>query len=224
MEDLKELNYNNKKILEAHINSIDDLCNIDLDKYNIVKVFISPDKADENILHQNNFVFGDRTLDVSIPLSKIEGIEKFVRLPILETSDYKQEILEIAQNSFSYDRRFHLEPKHNQSFANLVLKDWVEDLNEVLVCMFKDKPIGFLALKEINPKTLFVHLAAVNEKYRMTGAAMALYAKAILTAKERGYSSLDGRISSQNTAVMNLYSYFGAKFSNPTDIYIREVK
>lgn len=224
MDKLKELNYNNKKILEAHINSIDDLCDIDLNKYNIVKVFISPDKVDENILYQNSFVFGDRTLDVSIPLSKIEGIEKFVRLPILETSDYKQEILEIAQNSFSYDRRFHLAPKYNQDLANLVLEDWVEGLDQVLVCLFKEKPIGFLALKERNSKTLFVHLAAVNEKYRMTGAAMALYAKAILIAKERGYSSLDGRISSQNTAVMNLYSYFEAKFSNPTDIYIREVK
>lgn len=224
MDNSMKLNYSNKKILEFNLNSIDDFSEIEIEKYDILKAFVTPNEINSKELVQNGFVFGDRTLDVSIPLTKIDGLEKFIRLPIIETSDYKNEILNIAQKSFTYDRRFHLTEKCNQDFANIVLEDWVKKLDRVLVCLFKDAPVGFLALKGINEKALFVHLAAVDEKYRMTGAAMALYAKAILYAKSKGYSSLDGRISSQNTAVMNLYSYFGAKFSNPTDIYIREVR
>ena len=52
---------------------------------------------------------------------------------------------------------------------------------------------------------------------------MSLYAEAVKIAKDRGYKKLAGRISSKNTAVMNLYSYFGAHFENPLDIYIKEV-
>ena len=69
---------------------------------------------------------------------------------------------------------------------------------------------------------MFVHLAAVEEKYRMTGAAMALYANACKIAKERGYKKLEGRVSTQNTAVMNVYAAFGATFSEPQDIFIKE--
>ena len=78
-------------------------------------------------------------------------------------------------------------------------------------------------MKEIDSETLFVHLAAVDEKYRMTGAAMALYAKACQLAMERGYKKLEGRISSQNVAIMNLYAAFGAVFSESKDIFIKEV-
>ena len=50
---------------------------------------------------------------------------------------------------------------------------------------------------------------------------MSLYARAVEIAKEKGYKKLDGRISSQNTAVMNLYAYLGASFSDPEDIFIK---
>ena len=56
------------------------------------------------------------------------------------------------------------------------------------------------------------------------GAGMALYVKACLLAKERGYKKLEGRISSQNTSVMNIYASLGAIFSEPLDIYLKEVK
>ena len=52
---------------------------------------------------------------------------------------------------------------------------------------------------------------------------MALYANACKVAKQRGYKKLEGRISTQNTAVMNVYAAFGAVFSEPQDIFIKEV-
>ena len=115
-------------------------------------------------------------------------------------------------------RLFHVAPKCDQSVSAVVLRRWVDELGPTLVCLYHEKPIGFLNMREN-----FVHLAAVEAKYRVTGAAMGLYAKAIEVALERGFKTLEGRISSLNTAVMNVYTTFGAQFSEPEDVFLREL-
>lgn len=217
-----ELIYQGIEILETDFVSMQDLLAIEM-RYDIVKIFVDPENAIFDLLSQNKYIFVDRILDVSMALSKVNDYEKLIRLPIVKTTEYKKEILQIAQKSFPYDRRFHLQLNYNQQLANVVIADWVDKLDEVYVCLYKDMPIGFLALIQIDNKNSFVHLAAVDEEYRMAGAAMALYAKAIQISKENNYLNLNGRISSKNIAVMNLYANFGAKFSNPIDIYIKEV-
>lgn len=184
-----------------------------------------PSCADtETEMQRLGYFFADRTLKVSIGLSKIASdLKRFIRLPIIETTDYKDDIFEIAHESFTRDRRFHIVPKCDQAVSAWVLREWVAAIDKAWVCLYHDKPIGFLVLKETSSDTLFVHLAAVKESYRMTGAAMALYAKAIEVARERGHKKLEGRISSLNTAVMNIYATFGAVFSDPQDIFLKEL-
>lgn len=181
------------------------------------------DAANEIRMQRNGFFFADRTVKTTIGLSKIAvDLDRFIRLPIIETADFKDDVLRIAVASFAYDRRFHVLPDCSTDVSSVVLKKWVEELDTFFVALFKERPVGFLALKETAPDTVFVHLAAVEEKYRMTGAAMALYADACKIAKERGYKKLEGRVSTQNTAVMNVYTAFGATFSDPRDIFIKE--
>lgn len=181
------------------------------------------DAANEIRMQRNGFFFADRTVKTTIGLSKIAvDLDRFIRLPIIETTDFKDDVLRIAVASFAYDRRFHVLPDCSTDVSSVVLKKWVEELDTVFIALFKERPVGFLALKETAPDTVFVHLAAVEEKYRMTGAAMALYADACKIAKERGYKKLEGRVSTQNTAVMNVYTAFGATFSDPRDIFIKK--
>ena len=187
------------------------------------KICNIPSNADNEInMQKDGYFFADRTLHASINLSRFTiDTKKLIRLNIVSTKEHKEEIFEVARKSFPYDRRFHLAPETDNKAAEIEIKKWVENLDDVLVCFYKDSVIGFLALKETDSETLFVHLAAVDEKYRLTGAAMSLYARAVEIAKEKGYKKLDGRISSQNTAVMNLYAYLGASFSDPEDIFIK---
>lgn len=190
----------------------------------VCRVVESADAANEISRQRNGFFFADRTMKTTISLSKIAvDLDRFIRLPIIETTEYKDDVLRIAVASFGYDRRFHVLPDCSTDVSSVVLKKWVEELDTVFVALFKEQPVGFLALKETAPDTVFVHLAAVEEKYRMTGAAMALYANACKVAKERGYKKLEGRVSTQNAAVMNVYAAFGATFSDPQDIFIKEV-
>lgn len=193
-------------------------------KHDIVKILTPLPHEDLQVLRKRGYVFADRTLEVSIPLNKLEDVQKHIRLKIMPTNDYKTELMQIAQESFVFDRRFHWRLwQKDKALFNAILEQWFLDLPTVFVCFYKDLPVGFLALLRQNEKNAFVHLAAVAPKYRMTGAAMALYAFAINEAKIWGCTHLNGRISAQNMAVMNLYAYFGAKFGNPTDIYIKEI-
>ena len=181
---------------------------------------VLPSSADTEFdMVQKGWYFADRTLKVTIQLAKVTAdLKRLQRLPIVETPDYTEDIFRIAHESFTRDRRFHVAPKCDQAISTVVLRRWVDELDPTLVCLYHEKPIGFL-----NLRGNFVHLAAVEAKYRVTGAAMGLYARAIELAGERGFKTLDGRISSLNTPVMNLYASFGAVFSDPEDVFLRKL-
>ena len=100
-----------------------------------------PTSAENEIqMQQKGFYFTDRTLKTSISLQKCPlDLNKFLRLPIEETTAYKDEIFQIAQNSFAYDRRFHFAPLCSREIASAVLQTYVQDLDKVLVALFKDK-------------------------------------------------------------------------------------
>ena len=169
---------------------------------------------------RDGWYFADRTLKVTIQLTKVTAdLKRLQRLPIVESPDYTEDIFRIAHESFTRDRRFHVAPKCDQTISAIVLREWVDNLGVSLVCLYHEKPIGFLNLKEN-----CVHLAAVEAKYRVTGAAMGLYARAIEMCCERNYKTLEGRISSLNTPVMNLYASFGAQFSEPQDVFLKELQ
>ncbi len=196
----------------------------DISMFDVIRLQISSEPATIKLLQEQGFVWVDRTIKTEIFLSRISAdLEKMIRLPIEFSTEYKSEILEIAIRNFKYDRRFHITPNCNSNTAALVLREWINNLSEVLICRFKNQIIGFLALQETSPDSTFINLAAVEEKYRTTGAALGLYAKACLWARNQGYKKIEGRISSMNTPVMNLYAFLGANFSSPQDIFLKEV-
>lgn len=175
--------------------------------------------ADEVRLVRDGWFFADRTVKTSIPLSKVTAdLRRFQRLPMEETEGWREDIFRIAHESFTQDRRFHVAPECNPEVSAAVLKAWVEALGPTLVCLFRERPAGFL-----NLKGNFVHLAAVEERHRATGAAMGLYARAIELAKERAFQTLEGRVSTLNTPALNLWTFFGAQFSEPEDTFLKEL-
>ena len=137
------------------------------------------------------------------------------KLPeVISTENVESEIENIALKSFPYDRRFHVRPLPDQETAEAVLSVWIDGLNNTYVCRYKDRTIGFIDLEAIDDETCFVHLAAVEEKYRASGCAVSMYAWAMQYAEQHGFKKLAGRVSTMNTAVMNLYSFLGANFSD----------
>ena len=177
--------------------------------------------ANEVEIQRNGGLFVDRTIGVSVSLAKVSlDLGKLMRFEMVETTGYRDEILRIAQSRFVYDRRFNLTPDCDEASREQVLRQWVADLGPTIVALWRGKVAGFLNLREQSPEAVEVWLAAVE----VNGTALGLYAKAVEIARARGYKRLVGRISSQNMAVMNVYAMFGAQFSEPQDIFLKEVK
>lgn len=174
------------------------------------------------VMSEKGYLFADRTIGVSISLRKNDiDYSKMIRFDISEASDSRDSILDIALRSFTFDRRFHVKSIPDDAVAAKIIEGWVESLSQPYVCIHKDEVVGFLDLEPFGEKDCFIHLAAVKERYRAAGAAVSLYAYAILKAKEKECDKICGRISSGNIAVMNLYARLGGVFSDPLDVFVR---
>ncbi len=172
---------------------------------------------------RQGFFCADRTVEVSISLSSGRiDFSSLVRTEPQFTSERRDEILAIAKQCFPADRRFHVAPALNQAIADDILTSWVDDLPSCYLCEHRGQPTGFLALTGEGDRR-FVHLAAVLERYRASGAALSLYAAAARDCKSQGVRFLDGRVSTANPAAMNLYAFLDGKFSCPMDVYLKEV-
>lgn len=186
-----------------------------------------PSGLRENVrLARMGFVMVDRTIEVKVPLTrgKVE-FENYCRLPVERTEGRTEVIGEIAQNEFSEDSRFLLAlPQPEDELRGRLLDSWVDELEESFLCQYKGSAIGFagICFPERYGGMPFIHLAAVEQKYRATGSAMSLYAAVFAHYRGQGARAAYGRISSRNMAVMNLYAAFGAQFAKPYDVYLKE--
>lgn len=177
-----------------------------------------------SVMSERGYILGDRTIGVTINISKIDsGIEKLIRFDIEEGDSEKDKILDIAVQAFGYDRRFNIKYLPDKVLSEAILRTWVDNLNNVFICRYKGDVLGFIDIEEVDDKTADIHLAAIDQSVKLPGVAMSLYAFAVKKAIEMGKRRLTGRISSRNMAVMNIYSGLGAVFSEPKDIYIKEV-
>lgn len=188
-----------------------------------VRVEMPADPLNILQMERMGFCFGDRTIGTVINLERsIFDCERFIRFEIHEDNSCKERILEIAKESFDTDRRFHVRPKLDSGVAGEVLESWVDDLTCTYVCEHKNRVVGFLDVEQTSPDSLFIHLAAVEPKYRAVGAAMSLYAYAFKKAKECGVKKLMGRVSTRNAPALNLYAMMGATFEKPVDVFLKE--
>lgn len=177
------------------------------------------------VLEKHGFRMIDRTLEVKIPLQKsTPDFEKKIRLPVERVTHVPGGILSLARRNFKDDSRFYVtDSAQRQELADGILKTWVDEIENPFICLYRDEVIGFADVRFLeeyhgNP---FVYLAAVEEKYRLTGAALSLYAAVCMYYRGQGKQYLYGRISSKNTAVMNLYASLGGQFRNPWDIFVK---
>lgn len=176
-------------------------------------------------LMNEGYAFADRTLQAAIPLKQSADFEQYCRIPLEEMTAVDARVPETALESFDLDSRFFstFPPEPNRR-AELI-RQYVEEMKTHYVCRFKGKVIGFIEpVDAVEGKIAEIRFAAVDAKYRRTGAAMSLYAGVSAKYRERGYQKVIGRISARNMSVMNVYAALGATFSAPKDIYLRVIQ
>lgn len=192
---------------------------------NYIRVSLPASLENRKYMQEKGYSFGDRILDVSINVVRPKlDYKKLIRIKPELISGCRDEILEIAYQGFPTDRRFHVALDYDEKIAHKILKAWVGKIPNFFVCRYRGEIVGFLALRQISTTDVSIYLAAVKERYRAAGIATSLYSGAISYAIENGFKIVNGTISSSNVAVMNLYAYLGATFSNSRDVFLKEVK
>lgn len=188
------------------------------------KVLIFPERRDlASFLRSRGFVMIDRTLKAVVPLQKKEDFARFCRIPIEKCTDISERIFEIAENSFLFDSRFMDGASSTEDIIKKNIHLRVSEIKKCFVCKVNGEIAGFLELtKDEKENQAEITLAAVDEKYRVAGVALSLYAGVAKSCRDEGFSRLVGIISSRNVAVMNLYATLGAVFSSPFDLYAKD--
>lgn len=186
-----------------------------------IRVSLAPSHANQMAMAESGYVFADRTIDVSINLARTSlDFGSLIRTEPTMIDDRRDEIAAIAEECFTTDSRFHLRPNTQDDDSGIVIRHWVDALSDYRVIVIKGDIAGFLATVDDDPSS-FIQLAAVSPRYRLGGVALSLYASAARDCLAAGKRSLRGRISSTNTAVMNIYALLGATFSNPLDVFLK---
>ena len=170
---------------------------------------------------KRRYLLTDRLQSIKVPLKRSHvDFEKQIRMKIILTNQWREEICQIAEESFKYDTRFSVTYPIDENMRKQRIRDYVANCNEWFVCIYKEKIIGFVVPWIENDKEVSVYLAAVKPEYRISGAALSLYFYMAKYYKEKGYTTLLGKISSKNVDVANLYIAMGGRFVETTDVYL----
>lgn len=148
-----------------------------------------------------------------IPSRMKSGQLSFVQLD-KDNPIFVETVKSIAAESFS-DDRFHLDPYCTEAMANQRFSYWVDDLlgNDSVIfdlLMNGDVCTGFMARKENN-----LILAGFAKKYIGSGLGDFLWLSSLYQIYSMGFANCHTLISSNNTAVLNLYGRLGFKFKDP---------
>lgn len=203
--------------------------NVDIDSFSTevedgqcVRVSAKPDYNTMLNMLNKGYYLADRMLKVSINLQKNKcDFEKNIRMEVELVKEERESIRKIALSSFREDSRFYVSSTERETIANEIINEWVDEINEVWVCRYKENIVGFLQTKDSGDNVIEVYLAAVEEQYRISGAALSLYSAVAHEFQKRNYKGMIGYVSTKNVAVINLYTSLGGTFSNPQDIYLK---
>ena len=129
------------------------------------------------------------------------------------TSDNIREIEEIVALEFNFGR-FHEDPYVNPIIAKNRNRNWIKNIitqeSTIKVLKKNNTIVGFIAYKIKDSRAELI-LGGVKEKYRHL--AYGFCANILLGLGD--VKEINALISSSNIDIINLYSYFGFKFSNP---------
>ncbi len=204
-----------------HLNEAEDWQKID---NRPIRWTISPERLDlAEFLRRHDYCMIDRTIRATISLQN-RDFSRFCRIPLEQMNHPEERIKKIAESSFLLDSRFFTCAAAKTEEIKEQIDFYVRSMGTFHICRCKNEIAGFLEIatdEENAGKQAVIRLAAVDEAYRIAGAALSLYAGAADFCRLQGLQRLWGRISSRNMAVMNLYATLGAAFSLPQDVYVK---
>ena len=95
-------------------------------------------------LNSKGYVFVDRTIQVTVNLSRVGNLDKLCRIPLEHLNEPVDRIYEIAAESFGLDSRFFVTMPPTVETMSRLIREYVDEMKGVYVCRYKEKIIGFI--------------------------------------------------------------------------------
>lgn len=148
-----------------------------------------------------------------------------VRIQLRRSEQRDRETIQaIAAQSFHHGR-YHADPLFPRELANLRYEHWIkralaseDGLDQVFVMEQAGSVQGFYHVT-VEGEISDMRLAAVRPELQGSILGFELYKSMLHVLKALGVRRVISSISGSNTAVMNLYSRLGFRFSDPDMIY-----
>lgn len=184
-------------------------------------------------LLRSGWYFADRIIYTAINLTKWE-----MRMPMESRGKYcyivtdnwnAEEIYLTASEFFQKDCRFAVDrDKSDETLKNRLLAQYIYRRRRegyLATCCYAEYELAGFNLWRIREGKGRIVLGAVQKKYQHTGIAVYLYGRTLFAMKENGADTLADRISTANTASLNLHTRLaqgaGIRFTKAEDWYIK---
>ena len=179
------------------------------------------------VLTRHGFYFVELVFNIYLPLSRFKQVfpgqvEKFSIRKATEAE--LQKITDIASRAFCADR-YHMDPNVSSDKAGERYAGWVRhgfdvgDSLQVVEDVRTGDLMGFFLFREIERNNVDLSLSAVDLPCQGTGVGAIMYQAVLSECKERGYDTATTDISSNNLAVVNLFSQLGFSIKNSVATY-----
>ena len=179
------------------------------------------------VLTRHGFYFIELAFNIYLPLPRFKlvfpgQVEKFSVRKATEAE--LQKIADIASRAFWADR-YHMDPNVSSDKAGERYASWVRhgfdagDSLQVVEDVRTGEVMGFFHFREKEGNNVDLSLSAVDLPYQGAGVGAILYQAVLSECKKRDYVTATTHISSNNLAVVNLFSQLGFSIRNSVATY-----
>lgn len=184
-----------------------------------------------HLLHLYQYEFAEEMMLLSsshleniIDTGVMQRLYRMVSVKKADEEDVREVIGEIRKGMFSTDR-ISLDPFFPEGIAEERYANWMlDELNrgtELYLYSYKDKNIGFSALREIKDGAYISFLGGIYNETRIGGVGVVTAVKGGEIVKKLGGKSLSSMVSSNNITQIRNLIHIGYNVSKINDVFIK---
>lgn len=177
-------------------------------------------------LESRGFRFIESQFEIAVDLTQITPVPKAVEALMEKincfplTTEVQVQVLlnRITAEMFAVDR-VSIDPELGleigaQRYRNWILDEFKSEKAFIYELRLGQSALGFFVLRQMDEKVLFATLAGLYSEYKNKGLGLSIVFKPIQWAKEKGYSRIKTRNSSNNSESFKIHLSCGYKLEN----------
>lgn len=170
-------------------------------------------------LQDVGYHYAESILSLTIPLKEDALLKRYIRFPVrLASAEDLDAVQTIACSTFT-ENRLMRDPNFSPETVIKYYRNWIDDIqrkseDSLYVLEIQNDIKGFYALRKLTDDRVNLLLAGVKDSEKNSLFGLSLYCSIHQEAVRFGFRTAEGEILASNIAVMNIFTFLGAKFNS----------